>query len=92
MDIALIVVLSIMLNRKCKSAGVRSGIHIMRLTMYWILCEILGMLIFLRLGYNPLSLLSEIGALLIGGGAGVFSYQKSLREIKTYTQTPQLPQ
>ena len=94
MDIALIVLFSILLNRRCKSAGVRSGIHIMRFAMYWVVSEILGMMIFWKLGYNPLTLLSEIGSLLIGSIAGLLSYQKSQSEIKANEQnnTPQLPQ
>ena len=94
MDIALIITFSIMLFRRCKSAGVSSVLHIVKFAGYWVLSESLGMLIFMQLGYSPFTLLASLSSLLMGAGAGYLSYKKSVSDIAKHIQndTPQLPQ
>ncbi len=94
MDIALIITFSIMLFRRCKNAGVPSFLHIVKFAGYWILCESLGMMIFMQLGYSPFTLVASLSSLLMGAGAGYLSFRKSITDIAKHMQndTPQLPQ
>lgn len=81
MDIVLMVLVSIMLDKRCKQAKVRSFPHILRLIGYWFISETLGMMLCERLGLPILSIGNALCAIAIGGLAGYLSYRKSLAEI-----------
>jgi hypothetical protein len=94
MDVALIVYFSFKLSRMCRGAGVSALAHIIKFAGSFILCEFLGMLIFIELGLEPFTLFTSIGALLIGGGAGYLSYRKSMSDIRaaqSQNNFPRLP-
>lgn len=81
LDLILIAIVSMRLGRRCKNVGIQSSRHIVKLVGYWLLCEVLGMLICLKLGYPLISLETSLCAFLLGLGAGYLSYRQSMAEI-----------
>ncbi len=79
LDLFLMILFCVRLFRRCVQAGVRSTWHIARLVGYWILSEILGMFLFMQIGFDVL--LAALCAIALGVVAGVLSYQKSMTEI-----------
>lgn len=90
-DIVLMAWAGLRLSRMCKQAGVSASSHIIKLVWFWIISEILGVMLFLRLGLDIY--VTAVLSVLLGCGAGLLSYRKSVAEIKAlqhHNETPRL--
>ena len=70
LDLFLMILFCVRLFRRCAQAGVRSTWHIARLVGYWILSEILGMFLFMQIGFDVLfAALCAIALGVVAGGS-----------------------